>query len=170
PLMLDINCAWDTVEQAVEFCRAVAGMNVRWVEEPVWPPEDFPAIARVREAVGCGISAGENAGGPMDFAHMFQAGSVDVAQPSVTKVGGVSAMIEVAALADAVGVEMVPHCPYFGPGLLASLHWLAACEVEQPIEIYFADLAAPPYGDALDVRDGYITVPDGPGLGLEPVG
>jgi D-galactarolactone cycloisomerase len=63
----------------------------------------------------------------------------------------------------------VPHSPYFGPGLLATLHLLAAVPDAEPIEIYFADLAAPPYGDALDVRDGFIDVPTGPGLGLRPV-
>jgi D-galactarolactone cycloisomerase len=84
-------------------------------------------------------------------------------------VGGISAMMEVARMAEEAGVELVPHCPYFGPGLLASLHILAACEEEQPIEIYFADLASPPYGHALDVKDGFIAVPEGPGLGLQPM-
>lgn len=169
PLMLDINCAWDTVEQALAFCCAVEGMNIRWVEEPTWPPEDFPATGAVRAAASCGISAGENAGGPQDFSQIFAAGAVDVAQPSVTKVGGLSAMQEVAAMARRAGVELVPHCPYFGPGLLASLHFLAACEMEQPIEVYFADLASPPYGEALDVKDGFIEVPAAPGLGLQPM-
>lgn len=169
PLMLDINCAWNSVEEAVAFCRAVAGMNIRWVEEPTWPPEDFAATARVRAEAGCGISAGENLGGVADFRRLFAEQAVDVAQPSITKHGGVSAMLEVAALAKAAGVAVVPHSPYFGPGLLATLHVLAATEQEEPLEVYFADLTAPPYGDALAVRDGYVTVPTGPGLGLEPV-
>jgi L-alanine-DL-glutamate epimerase-like enolase superfamily enzyme len=169
PLMLDINCAWNSVEEALGFCRAVAGMNIRWVEEPSWPPEDFAATARVRVEAGCGIAAGENLGGVADFRRLFAEQAVDVAQPSITKHGGVSAMLEIAALAKAAGVAVVPHSPYFGPGLLATLHVLAAAEQEEPLEVYFADLAAPPYGDALTVRDGCVTVPTGPGLGLEPV-
>lgn len=169
PLMLDINCAWDTVDEAVAFCRAVEGMNIRWVEEPTWPPEDFSSTASVRDAADCGISAGENAGGPQDFRHLFDVNALDVAQPSVTKVGGLTAMMQVAALAADAHVELVPHCPYFGPGLLASLHFLAGCAQEQPIEIYFADLASPPYGTALDVKDGFVAVPEGPGLGLQPM-
>ncbi|MBR0665647.1 mandelate racemase/muconate lactonizing enzyme family protein [Roseomonas hellenica] len=169
PLMLDINCAWNSAEEAIGFCCAVAGMNIRWVEEPTWPPGDFAAIARVRAAAGCGIAAGENLGGPIDFQRLFAEGAVDVAQPSITKHGGVSAMLEVAALAKAAGVAVVPHSPYFGPGLLATLHVLAAMEQEEPLEVYFADLDAPPYGDALAVRDGFVAVPEGPGLGLEPV-
>jgi len=169
PMMLDINCAWDSVKEAIAFCRAVEGMNIRWVEEPTWPPEDFSAISAVREAVKCGIAAGENAGAPQDFRHLIDAHAVDVVQPSVTKVGGLTALMEIAAMAEEGGLELVPHCPYFGPGLLASLHVLAGGEEEQPIEIYFADLASPPYGRALDVKDGFIAVPEGPGLGLQPI-
>jgi D-galactarolactone cycloisomerase len=166
PLMLDINCAWDTVEQAVGFCRAVQEMNVRWVEEPVWPPEDFAAIAAVRRAGGAGIAAGECLGSPESIGTMLAAGAVDVVQPSVTKVGGVSAMLAVRDLAARHGAALVPHCPYYGPGLLASLHVLACAEVEEPLEYYFADLAQPPY-PALIPRDGYVAVPQGPGLGLK---
>ena len=46
PLMLDINCAWDTEAEAVQFCEDVAPHNTAWVEEPIWPPEDIPAIAQ----------------------------------------------------------------------------------------------------------------------------
>ena len=168
PMMLDINCAWDSVAEAVRFCAAVGEMNIRWVEEPTWPPEDFRSIAAVRELGGVGISAGENLGSPVDFARLLEAGAVDVAQPSVTKHGGVSALVEVSAMARAAGVAVVPHCPYFGPGLLASAHLLAAAPVEEPLEVYFADLDTPPYGEALAVKDGFVTMPTGPGLGLTP--
>jgi D-galactarolactone cycloisomerase len=169
PLMLDINCAWDSVEDAVTFCRAVAGMNVCWVEEPTWPPEDHQSIAAIRAAAGCGVAAGENLGGVDDFRRLLGLAAVDIAQPSATKHGGVSALMEVATLARGASVAMVPHSPYFGPGLLATLHVLAAVPAPEPIEVYFADLDQPPYGDGLEVREGVIAVPPGPGLGLEPV-
>lgn len=168
PLMLDINCAWNSVEEAIAFGRAVAAPNTRWVEEPTWPPENADSIAAVRAAGHTAIAAGENAGSPDDFRRLFAAGAVDYAQPSVTKVGGVSAMMEVAGLAQQAGVAFMPHCPYFGAGLLATLHILAAMDAETPIEVYFADLSLAPYGRALDVRDGFMAVPDAPGLGLEP--
>jgi L-alanine-DL-glutamate epimerase-like enolase superfamily enzyme len=169
PLMLDVNCAWEDPADALRFCQAVAGMNVRWVEEPLWPPEDFSGLAGLRGIAGCGISAGENLGGPADFARLFAARAVDVAQPSITKHGGVSGMLEVMAMARDAGVAVVPHSPYFGPGLLATLHVLAAAPKAEPIEFYFADLAAPPYGAALTPRNGFIALPEAPGLGLEPV-
>lgn len=169
PLMLDINCAWDTEDQAVMFCEDVAGLGAAWVEEPIWPPEDIPAIARIRAASPVHIAAGECNGGVEDFCRMFEMRAVDVAQPSVTKIGGLSAMLEIAELAREARVRLVPHCPYFGPGLLATLHFLAAAEEAEPIEIYFADLEHAPYGDALVPRGGVIPVPEAPGLGYEPL-
>jgi L-alanine-DL-glutamate epimerase-like enolase superfamily enzyme len=167
PLMLDINCAFAEEAAALDFCGAVRELNIAWVEEPTWPPEDFATLARIRAASPCPISAGENLGGPGDFAQLFAAAAVDVAQPSVTKHGGISAMLEVARLARDAGVAVVPHSPYFGPGLVATLHLLAAAEAEAPLEIYFADLATPPC--ALVVRDGFVEVPQAPGLGLDPL-
>lgn len=168
PLMLDLNCRWDTVAEALDFAEAVRPLGgIRWIEEPVWPPEDANAIALVRAAAALPVAAGENCGGLEDFRRLFAAAALDVAQPSVTKIGGVSGMRAVAALAAQHGVTVVPHSPYFGPGLLATLHLLAAAEREQPLEIYFADLEHPPY-PALAPAGGFVAVPDGPGLGLEP--
>lgn len=167
PLMLDINCVWNTEEEAARFCEDVAGLNAAWVEEPIWPPEDIPAIARIRAASPVPIAAGECNGTVEDFCRMLELRAVDVAQPSITKVGGVSALLEIAELAREAGVRLVPHCPYFGPGLLATLHFLAASPEAEPIEIYFADLARAPY-PALIPREGAIAVPCAPGLGSEP--
>lgn len=167
PLMLDINCRWASLAEALDFADAVRPFGVRWIEEPIWPPEDTNALALMRAGAQLPIAAGENCGTPEDFRRLFQAGAIDVAQPSVTKIGGVSGVRAVQALAAAHKVAVVPHSPYFGPGLLATLHLLAAAEVEQPLEVYFADLARPPY-PALTPREGFVAVPDGPGLGLEP--
>jgi L-alanine-DL-glutamate epimerase-like enolase superfamily enzyme len=169
PLMLDINCAWDEEGDAVDFCEAVKNLGVAWVEEPTWPPEDHAAMARVRAASPCAIAAGENAANPEDFCRMIEAGAASILQPSVTKVGGLTSMLEVAELARGAGLRLVPHCPYFGPGLLASLHFLAAQEVAEPLEIYFTDLEKPPFGPHLAPQEGEIAVPQGPGLGLEPI-
>jgi L-alanine-DL-glutamate epimerase-like enolase superfamily enzyme len=100
---------------------------------------------------------------------MFAAGAVDYAQPSVTKVGGVSEFLKVAALADAAGVTLMPHSPYFGPGFLATLQLAAARG--QPgamIERYHMDLEASLYGELIDPVSGAFAVPQGPGLGRDP--
>jgi len=91
-----------------------------------------------------------------------------VAQPSVIKIGGPSAMLEIAALAKAFGVRVVPHNAYFGPGFLASLHVNAAIAPDAPFERLFIDLEASPLHDLVVAENGSVKVPDGPGLGCDP--
>jgi L-alanine-DL-glutamate epimerase-like enolase superfamily enzyme len=86
----------------------------------------------------------------------------------VIKIGGPSAMVEIAALAKAFGVRVVPHNAYFGAGFLASLHCNAALAPDAPFERLFIDLEASPYHDLVVARNGRVTVPDGPGLGRDP--
>ncbi len=142
--------------------------NLTWLEEPIWPPEDDESLALIRRSGAAPVAAGENAGGLHDFRRKFQAGALDVAQPSVTKIGGPSAMLEVAALAKAFGVRLVPHNAYFGPGYLASLHVNAAIAPDSPFERIFIDLEASPFGVALTAKHGKVEVPEAPGLGADP--
>jgi len=166
-IMMDTNCPW-TVDEALAIADGVRPYDLHWLEEPIWPPEDFAALAEVRRRCGIPVSAGENAMSLKNFEQMFNAGAVDVAQPSVTKIGGVSEMMRIATLARERGVELVPHSPYFGPGLLATLHMAAAFDHEAMIEVSFVELGASPMGDAVKTRDGMIAVPQGPGLGCDP--
>jgi D-galactarolactone cycloisomerase len=166
-LALDTNCPW-TVSGAIEKAHALEDLRLAWLEEPVWPPEDHAGLARVRAATSLPIAAGENVTSLHEFARMFEAGAVDICQPSVIKFGGISAVAEVAALARAHSIAYVPHCFYFGPGFLASLHLAAAFAPGTAFELFFGDLEASPYHDAVRARDGTLTVPAGPGLGLEP--
>jgi D-galactarolactone cycloisomerase len=166
-LMVDTNCPWSLAE-ARAMARQLAPHDIFWLEEPIWPPEDMAALASLRRAGIVPIAAGENAGSALHFAHMFAAGALDYAQPSVTKIGGVSELTKVAVLAEAANVALVPHSPYFGPGLLATLHVAAAAASDMLIERLYVDLEAPLFGDLVDARDGMMRVPDGPGLGCNP--
>ena len=166
-LMMDTNCPW-TVAEALAIANQVREYDLFWFEEPVWPPEDYRGLAQLRRECGIAVSAGENAVSYMDFAAMFDASAVDYAQPSVTKIGGVTEMMRIAGLARERGVNLVPHSPYFGPGLLATLHMAAVFEHEAMIEYSFADLGANPLGDAIEVKNGRIALPRGPGLGRDP--
>jgi D-galactarolactone cycloisomerase len=165
-LMNDTNCPW-TPDEAVAMARAVRPHGLHWLEEPVWPPEDHDGLARVRRE-GVPIAAGENAASLVDFRHMMRAGAVDVAQPSVTKIGGVSEVLKVAALGEAMGVTVVPHCAYFGPGFLASLHLAATLPGRPMLERLHVALAASPSGPWSDAADGVLRVPTAPGLGHDP--
>jgi D-galactarolactone cycloisomerase len=165
-LMLDTNSPW-SVGEALEMARRLEPFDLAWLEEPIWPPNDHEGLAALR-ATGIRIAAGENAAGLVDFRHIFDAGAVDVAQPSVTKIGGVTEMRKVIALAEANGVALVPHCAYFGAGFLASLHIAAALPDAVPFERLYLDLEASPYAPWTEAVNGVMTVPDGPGLGCDP--
>jgi L-alanine-DL-glutamate epimerase-like enolase superfamily enzyme len=168
PIMIDTNCPW-SVEEAVAMARRFAPYDPRWLEEPVWPPENVAGLAEVRARSGLPVAAGENYGTVWDFRRAFDAGALDIAQPSVTKVGGVTEMRKVVAAAELAGVAVVPHSPYFGPGLFASIHVIAALPSAVPVERFYCDFDANPFGEAIHPgSDGCLAVPQGPGLGVEP--
>ena len=167
-IMVDTNCPW-TPEQARHMTLKLRPYNLHWLEEPIFPPEDFTAIAKLRAGTGVAMAAGENNCTSFQFREMFAAGAVDYAQPSVTKVGGVTEFQKVAVLADAAGVTLMPHSPYFGPGFLATLQLMAArAEPDGMIERYHMDLEASLYGELVNPVIGRFVVPTGPGLGRDP--
>jgi len=166
-IMLDTNCPWSVVE-AIEMARRLAPLGLRWLEEPVFPPDDVGGLALVRQRGGIATAAGENYGSVWEFRRAFEAGAIDYAQPSVTKVGGVTELRKVVALAETFGVTVVPHSAYFGPGLLASIHCIAAMPGETLVERFYCDFAKNPLGGAIDPVNGRIAVPQGPGLGVDP--
>jgi L-alanine-DL-glutamate epimerase-like enolase superfamily enzyme len=164
-LMVDTNCPWNA-EEAIASARAFAPLNLTWLEEPVWPPEDVHALARVRREGGVPIAAGENGGTFEDMRALLDIAGVDYVQPSVIKIGGVSVMLQVAALARARGKKIAPHSPYFGPGLIATAHLCAAVPEKPPVERFYCQLEASPFGEQVNARDGFMALPQGPGLGL----
>jgi len=99
---------------------------------------------------------------------MFAVGALDIAQPSMTKIGGIGEIRRIAALAQVAGVRLVPHCAYFGPGFLASLHTSSVLAPNAPFERLYVKLEASPFGPWLDAAGGKVKVPDGPGLGCDP--
>jgi L-alanine-DL-glutamate epimerase-like enolase superfamily enzyme len=167
PIMVDTNCAW-LPEAATAAVTAMAPSKPHWVEEPIWPPEDFAAMAKLRRATGVPQAAGENATGSLDFRKMIEAGAVDYVQPSVIKIGGITTLWRICTAAEADGVTCVPHAPFFGPGYLATLHVLAAKERESALERFFCDLAHMPYAKTVPIANGSVDVPERPGLGADP--
>ena len=167
PLLLDVNCEW-SVADAIAIGKRLAPMGLAWFEEPVFPPEDGAGLREVGKGCGLPIAAGENCCFATQFAALFEAGALQYAQPSVTKVGGVTEFRKVAALAAAGGVKLAPHSPYFGPGALATLHLIAALDAEARFEYFYLQLEAGLFGDMLAPRRGELAVPQRPGLGADP--
>lgn len=166
PLMLDTNCAWNPSD-AREHLAAMAEARLMWVEEPLFPPEDTEALLALRTDTGVPTAIGENAGHVHELCRWVREGAVDYVQPSAIKLGGLSPLLRVAqACTDAV--RLAPHCSFFGPSFLATLHLLATQPQPVPIERIECGLAFSPYARAMPLRGGGFDVPDGPGLGIEP--
>ena len=165
-LMVDTNCAWPA-DEAVAMARKLKVYDLAWLEEPVDPVDDYDAMARIRRETGVTIAAGENIGHAGEARHAMEHSALDIFQPSVTKIGGIIAMRKTIALAQQHGVRVMPHSPYFGPGLIATLHVIATCLPDAMCERFYCELEATPLGDAIAARDGHMTVPQGPGLGIE---
>jgi D-galactarolactone cycloisomerase len=166
-LMLDTNCRWPP-EEALAHAQSMEPFELTWIEEPVWPPEDYARLREVSGGTHTAIAAGENHATLCEFERLIDVGGVRYVQPSVTKIGGVSEALKIIALAKARGVKVAPHSPYFGPGLVATVHLCAALARDAACEQFYCELAARPFDAGMSARNGRLRVPDGPGLGIEP--
>ncbi len=166
PLATDVNCGYDVAWLESERARFEA-FGLAWLEEPIFPPEDYATLHALRSP-RLRIAAGENWCTSLQFTAAALADAVDMMQPSVTKVGGISEFLRVSDVAAGAGVPVVPHCPYYGPGFHATLHAAAARSVVDDIEMLWV---APEAWlvDPEALRDGdRVRLPEGPGLGWEP--
>ena len=165
-LMVDTNCAWPP-DEALAMARKLKPYDLYWLEEPVDPVDDYDTMARIRRDTGMAVAAGENIGHAGEARYAIECGALDIFQPSVTKIGGIVAMRRAIAVAKEHGVRIMPHSPYFGPGLIATLHVIAADLPDSLCERFYCELEATPLGNAIIARDGHMQVPQRPGLGIE---
>jgi L-alanine-DL-glutamate epimerase-like enolase superfamily enzyme len=166
-LMLDVNCPW-TPEEAIRMGEALRPFDLAWLEEPVWPPEDYAGLARVAAALATPIAAGENESTAMGFRTLLAARAADIVQPSPTKVGGLGELRAIAALAAAHRVSLVPHSFYFGPGLAAALHLAAATPGVPWVEWPMGELVTPLLAAPIQPVGGWLAPSPTPGLGARP--
>jgi L-alanine-DL-glutamate epimerase-like enolase superfamily enzyme len=166
-LMIDVNCAWN-LEQTLQYIPRLEELKLRWLEEPVWPPESPRNLRVVKSKTSIPLAGGENMGSSYAILDLADSQAVDMVQPSVTKIGGISEMARIAAELRTGCPKLVPHSPYFGPGFIATLHIASTLAHEAPIEKYFCELQASPLGEMIEPKAGRIGVPTGPGLGIEP--
>jgi len=167
-IMIDANSCY-TAPRAIELGRALERYRVFHFEEPC-PYWDLDSTAKVAKALDVPVAGGEQDWELRRFKEMLQKEAVDIVQPDLIKAGGFSVCKKIAALAEAFGCICTPHQtqPF---GTVANLHLAAStpnCRYFQEYNIEhhpFRDsLFAEP---VLEVKDGYLTVPEGPGLGVE---
>jgi len=165
PLATDVNCSW-SVENTREWLPALRDMKLAWLEEPIFPPEDFATLASLR-GQGVPLSAGENWCTALQFEQALVSGAVDSIQPSVTKVGGISECLRIAEAASQHKAVVLPHCPYFGPGLIATLHLAAVQPTVPQVEYLFVEPAGWLYPIEALRQGNQLHIPQGAGLGVD---
>jgi D-galactarolactone cycloisomerase len=157
-----------SLEAAVSLGRYLAENEIAWFEEP-FPPEDIDAYANLRSQVDVPIAAGENEFGVQGFRELFRAGAVDVAQPDVSRAGGITECLRIAQLAAETGVQVATHTWSDAVAVTANAHLVAAIPNGLGVEV---DRTGTPLMDQLLIeplafRDGRIQLSNRPGLGLE---
>lgn len=163
-LTIDANCAW-AHERVVALAPRLRAVRPAWIEEPIYPPEDFLGLAALGRATGLPIAAGENNCTRHQFAAMIRDGAVTFPQPSVTKIGGVTEFMATVALAD---LTCMPHSPYFGPGYFTTLQLLAVMPGEPLFEVLYVKPAGFAGLNTPLPNAGRIAIPTGPGIGFTP--
>ena len=165
-VMVDANQAW-TPDEARRRIAELAPHRPAWIEEPIAADEPIPRWEALAHA-GVLRAAGENLRGIDAFGEALAAEFLAVVQPDVGKRGGLSGCREVALLARRHGALFCPHWLGGGVGLAASLHLRAAMGPAGYAEV---DANPNPLREevfAIRPVDGWVTLPDAPGLGVEP--
>lgn len=165
-LMVDTNCAWSFAETERNLFL-LGKEGVALIEEPIFPPEDIESIQRLTSRNGVKIALGENVNNVNEFKRYIDNGSIDVIQPSVTKIGGVSPIIELMHyVADKPHINVLPHCFYYGPGMLASAHLVASMSHQPYLEVPYLHFDEHLY--PFMAYQPEMLLPETPGLGYEP--
>ena len=159
---------------AKRLAKALEPYEPMFIEEPVLP-EHNDALPQIAEHTTTPIATGERMYSRWDFKQVFENGAVDVIQPDLSHAGGITEVKKIAAMAEAYDVALAPHCP-LGPIALASCIQVDACSPnaliqEQSLNIHYngttdvLDYLADP--SVFEYEEGYVQVPDAPGLGIE---
>jgi L-alanine-DL-glutamate epimerase-like enolase superfamily enzyme len=165
PLMTDVNCRWNLTQAEITL-QKLKDLDMFWVEEPIFPPEDFRVLKALQDRFAIPISAGENACTSVEFERLTQA--VTYPQPSVTKVGGITEFMKVARYAATVGKTPMPHSPYFGPGYWATLHLASLLPEPSLFEFMYVKTDAWLDPNIPLPQNGKMAAPSSAGLGFEP--
>jgi gluconate/galactonate dehydratase len=154
---------------ALRLARSLEHLPLLWLEDPT-PPQDLASVARIAERTTTPICTGENYYGLDGFVALMEQGGVDILAPDIQKVGGLAETRRIAALGDVHSRPLAPH-NIAGPiGTLASAHVCASIPNFLALEWHAVSV---PFFDELVTLDrpvienGYVTMPDGPGIGAE---
>ena len=155
--------------EAVVLARGIEQFHPLFYEDPILP-DNFDAMGLVAERISIPIATGERFHSIHEFDMLLKRGAVQYVRPDVCLAGGISHSKKIAALAEANYVNVVPHNP-LSPVSTAACIQLAACIPNFAIQELPNGENIPPKSEivksSLLVEDGFIIIPDSPGIGVE---
>ncbi len=181
-IMVDANQAWRIhgfmdyprwdLKTALSVARALESLGVSWLEEPL-PMRDFDGLSLLRGSTSLRIAGGELNDDMDDFRELLSRGCYDIIQPDVTFSGGLSLCKKIASMAEAYNVVYNPHTWTNGLGMAANLQIMGAvpncthCEFPYDPPGWVPETRDAMLTEPLVVDgEGYVKIPDGPGLGV----
>jgi galactonate dehydratase len=160
---------------AKQLAKALEPLGLLFIEEPLLT-ENPEGLQEIASLVSTPIALGERLYGRWEFKPFFERGAVDIIQPDLSHAGGILEVRKIAAMAEAYDIAVAPHCP-LGPLALGACLQIAACTPNHAIQEVSLGIHYNVGGhdllnfclnkEALTPVDGYLPVPEGPGLGIE---
>jgi len=167
-IAVDCHSGFD-LPSAIRLAQALDPFNLLWLEEPV-PPKNIAALAAVTASSQTPICVGENLYTRFEFRDLLEQQAANIIMPDVQKTGGILESKRIADLASTYYIPMAPHCVTSPIGTMASVHLCASLTNFLILEYHMIDV--PWWQDMVIttepiVQNGFINVPEKPGLGVE---
>ena len=156
------------IPTAVKIAKELEQFKPMWFEEPV-PPDNLDALKEVKDRSPVAISAGERLYTRWDYRKLFDLMPCDYIQPDISHAGGIMELKKIAAEAECRYIPFAPHNPSGPVANAATLQLAASCPNFNILEIMYSDVdwRKDVTNESLEYKDGYMTIPDKPGLGIE---
>ena len=170
-MMVDVQYTWSDVDIALRTLNDWKDFDIYFIETPL-AIDDLAGYARLHDEAPMPVAAGEWQNTRFEFADLMDIGRVDVAQPDVGRVGGLTEAKRVCEMAAQRGRQIVPHCWKTGISIAATAHLAAGtphCPYIEfmPTNLCDSQLRKDLVDDELQIIDGVIPLPENPGLGIE---
>jgi L-alanine-DL-glutamate epimerase-like enolase superfamily enzyme len=167
-ILVDANTAY-TVKDARAVMPAMDELNVGWLEEP-FPPHDHRSYQLATSFGQVPLASGENHFTRFEFSRLIEDGAITILQPDISKTGGITELLRIAAMASAYKLPINPHTCMTGLNMAATIHVLAAIDNGGYFEgdvsrnnLFRDELTSSPY--QVD-RDGNVRPLEAPGIGV----
>ncbi len=156
------------IPTGIKIAKELEQFHPMFFEEPV-PPDNLDAIKAVKDKSSVAVSAGERLYTRWDYKRMFDLMAADYIQPDISHAGGIMELKKIAAEAECRYIPFAPHNPSGPVANAATLQLAASCPNFCILEIMYSDVVyrKDVTNENLEYKDGYMKIPDKPGLGIE---